>query len=281
MKKLVRLLSFSVTLILLLIGLSFAEDYSTKIKKVADLYDNMEYEKCLKEINQLEQYKFNMKKEELLELYKYKAFIYILSDRKALADSVIKEILEIDPDYTLPPSVSPKLREPFAKVKREMKKEEPPKAKIIEAKPVKTDVEDRVTIISAEEKPTVRENFFKENIIPVSIFATGVVLMVPGIIVRLNAASDAEDYKKKLNEAPRDELGNIIGITKKEAQQKQDDINTNVVIGNSLITVGSIAIVGGITSYFVLNKIKNDKNEKKVSFSFGGDGFIVSSSFEF
>ncbi len=280
MKRSIKILFF-VVLFMCFFGLLFAEDYSAKIKKVVELYDNMDYEKCLKEINQLEQYKFSMKKEELLELYKYKAFIYILSDRKALAENVIKEIYDIDPDYTLSPSVSPKLREPFAKVKKGLKKDETPKAKIIEAKPVKTDVEERVTIISKTDQPEKKENFFKENIVPVSLFAAGAVLFIPGIVVRLNAASDAEDYRKKLNDAPRDELGNIIGITKAEAQQKQDDINTNVIIGNTLIAVGSLAIAGGITSYFVLNKIKKDKKDKKVSFSFGSDGFVVNSSFEF
>ncbi|MCX7944161.1 MAG: hypothetical protein N2746_06595 [Deltaproteobacteria bacterium] len=267
--------------ILLLNSISFAEDYSTRIKKVADLYDNMEYEKCLKEIAQLEQYKFNLRKEELLELYKYKAFIYILSDRNALAENVIKEIYEIDPDYMLPPSVSPKLREPFARIKKTIRKEEPPKTKVIEAKPVKPDIDERVTIISGPEKPVRKENFFEKNLIPLSIVAGGIALFVPGLIVRLNAASDAENYRNKLVNAPKDELGNIIGITKAEAQQKQDDIDTNVMIGNTLITVGSLAVVGGIATYFVLDKVKKDSKKEKVSLTINENGFVVVGSYGF
>ncbi|MCX7958010.1 MAG: hypothetical protein N3B13_03105 [Deltaproteobacteria bacterium] len=280
MKRLIRPL-FPALIFLMVSNLIFAEDYSAKIKKIADLYDSMEYEKCLQEINQTEQYKFNMKKDELLEIYKYKAFIYILSDRKALAENVIKDIYEIDADYTLPPSVSPKLREPFARIKKTIKKDEPPKTKVIEAKPVKSDIDERVTIISGPVKKTEKENFFKENIIPLSIVAGGIALFVPGLIVRLNAASDAEDYRNKLKNAPKDELGNVIGITKAEAQQKQDDINTNVMIGNTLITVGSLAVVGGVATYFVLDKIKKDGKKEKVSLTINENGFVIVGSYDF
>lgn len=255
-----------------------AEDYSAKIKKVVELYDSMEYEKCLKEINQLEGYKYSMKKEELVELYKYKAFIYILSDRKALADGVIKEIYEIDPDFTLSPAISPKLREPFAKIKKGIKKEEKPR--VIEAKPVVSDLKSPTTIVSKETAPDKKENFFKQNIVPISILGVGVGIFVPGLIIRLNAASDADDYRQKLNNAPRDELGNIVGITKEEAQKKQDDIDGKVILGNTLLTIGSIGIIGGVTSYFILDKIRKD-NKKKVSFVIDGEKFLLQTSYDF
>jgi hypothetical protein len=273
----------SLGLITALLSFAYAEDYSQKIKKIGELYDNMEYEKCLKEITQLESYKYSMNKEELLEIYKYKAFIYILSDRKALAESVIKEIYEIDPDFTLSPSISPKLREPFARIKKGMKKEEAPKeikeekpkTWIIEATPVK---DENIQKISKEAKPVEKENFFKKNIIPISIVSAGVVLFVPGLVVRMQAASDADDYRKKLESAPRDELGNIIGITKEDAQKKQDDVNSKVMIGNTLMITGVLAIAGGVTTYFILNK---DKGDKRVSINFSEDGIILTGKFNF
>jgi|GEM_PF-3090519 len=273
----------SIGLITALLSFAYAEDYSQKIKKIGELYDNMEYEKCLKEITQLEPYKYSMSKEELLEIYKYKAFIYILSDRKALAESLIKEIYEIDPDFTLSPSISPKLREPFARIKKGVKKEEAPKeakeekpkTRIIEATPVK---DENIQKISKEAKPVEKENFFKKNIIPISIASAGVVLFVPGLVVRMQAASDADDYRKKLESAPRDELGNIIGITEEEAQKKQDDVNSKVMIGNTLMITGALAIAGGVTTYFILNK---DKGDKRVSINFNEDGIMLTGKFNF
>ena len=273
----------SLGLITALLSFAYAEDYSQKIKKIGELYDNMEYEKCLKEITQLEPYKYSMSKEELLEIYKYKAFIYILSDRKALAESLIKEIYEIDPDFTLSPSISPKLREPFARIKKGVKKEEAPKeakeekpkTRIIEATPLK---DENIQKISKEAKPVEKENFFKKNIIPISIVSAGVVLFIPGLVVRMQAASDADDYRKKLESAPRDELGNIIGITEEEAQKKQDDVNSKVMIGNTLMITGALAIAGGVTTYFILNK---DKGDKRVSINFNEDGIILTGKFNF
>ncbi|MGC9044246.1 MAG: hypothetical protein ACP5KG_10365 [Myxococcota bacterium] len=259
----------------------YAEEYSAKIKRVIELYDSMEYEKCLKEINQLEGYKYNMKKEELVELYKYKAFIYILSDRKALADGVIKEIYEIDPDFTLSPSVSPKLREPFAKIKKDLKKEDKSSStRVIEAKPINPSLNENVRVISKEILHKKEENFFKKNIIPISILGTGVALLIPGLIVRLNAASEADDYRQKLSSAPRDELGNIIGITKEEAQSKQDDIDGKVVLGNTLMTLGSIGIVGGVASYFILDKIRKENN-RTVSIIIDNGKLLFTTSYNF
>jgi len=282
--RLLAIFSVLVGLVVLLSLSAYAEDYAQRIKKIEELYDNMEYEKCLKEINQLESYKFNMKKEELLEIYKYKAFIYILSDRKALAEGVIKDIYEIDPNFTLSPSISPKLREPFAKIKKGMKKEEAPKevkeekpkTRIIEATPVK---DEKIQKISKEAKPVEKENFFKKNIIPISIVSAGVVLFVPGLVVRMQAASDADDYRKKLESAPRDELGNIIRITKEDAQKKQDDVDSKAMIGNTLMVTGSLAIVGGVVTYFILNKKNSDSNRLSVNIS--EDGFILSGNFSF
>jgi len=282
--RLLAIFSVLVGLVVLLSFSAYAEDYAQRIKKIEELYDNMEYEKCLKEINQLESYKFNMKKEELLEIYKYKAFIYILSDRKALAEGVIKDIYEIDPNFTLSPSISPKLREPFAKIKKGMKKEEAPKevkeekpkTRIIEATPVK---DEKIQKISKEAKPVEKENFFKKNIIPISIVSAGVVLFVPGLVVRMQAASDADDYRKKLESAPRDELGNIIGITKEDAQKKQDDVDSKAMIGNTLMVTGSLAIVGGVVTYFILNKKNSDS--KRLSVNISEDGFILSGNFSF
>jgi len=282
--RLLAIFSVLVGLVVLLSFSAYAEDYAQRIKKIEELYDNMEYEKCLKEINQLESYKFNMKKEELLEIYKYKAFIYILSDRKALAEGVIKDIYEIDPNFTLSPSISPKLREPFAKIKKGMKKEEAPKevkeekpkTRIIEATPVK---DEKIQKISKEAKPVEKENFFKKNIIPISIVSAGVVLFVPGLVVRMQAASDADVYRKKLESAPRDELGNIIGITKEDAQKKQDDVDSKAMIGNTLMVTGSLAIVGGVVTYFILNKKNSDS--KRLSVNISEDGFILSGNFSF
>ncbi len=281
MKKLI--LNFLLVLLISIVSINiFAADFSTQIRRVSELYDNMEYEKCLKQISELEGYKFSMKKEELIEIFKYKAFIYILSDRKALAESVIKDIYELDPSFTLSPSISPKLREPFARIKKGLKKEEKAEsnARVIEAKPVdnlKTG-SNLTTLQKAEVKR--EENFFKKNIIPLSLTGGGLLLFVPGLVVRLNAASDASDYRSKLEKAPRDELGNIIGITKEEAKSKQNDIDSKVMIGNTLIILGSSAIVGGAASYFILPALKK-KDSGKVSLYYDGREFLLSGSLEF
>ncbi len=282
MKKLFQFL-FCFVLILSFNQKLFAGNFESKVKKIADLYDSMEYEKCLKEINEVEQYKFSISKDELLEIYKYKAFIYILSDRKAMAEGVIKEIYEIEPNFTLSPSISPKLREPFAKIKKGLKKEEGSQTKIIEAKPVKTENQERITtIVSKEDNLSGKDNFFKKNILPISLVSAGIVLFVPGLIVRLNAASDAEEYRKSLFNAPKDELGNIIGITKEDAEKKQSDIDNKVIIGNSLISVGSLAIVGGVASYFIMDSMRNkDENRNKVSILITNNGFVLNKEFDF
>jgi len=155
-------------------------------------------------------------------------------------------------------------------------KEEKPKTRIIEATPVK---DEKIQKISKEAKPVEKENFFKKNIIPISVVSAGVVLFVPGLVVRMQAASDADDYRKKLESAPRDELGNIIGITEEDAQKKQDDVDSKAMIGNTLMVTGSLAIVGGVVTYFILNKKNSDS--KRLSVNISEDGFILSGNFSF
>ncbi len=100
MKDSVKIVIFIVFLFYIS-SLAQAGEYSIALKKVSDLYENMEYEKCLEAINELELLKSDMSKDEVIELYKYKAFIYILSDKKALAENAIKEIYKIEPDFML------------------------------------------------------------------------------------------------------------------------------------------------------------------------------------
>ncbi len=278
--------SIRITLFIILLfyvsSLAQAGEYSIALKKVSDLYENMEYEKCLEAINELELLKSDMSKDEVIELYKFKAFIYILSDKKALAENAIKEIYKIEPDFMLSASVSPKLREVFSRVKKELEEEGALRRRVIKAESVKSDQEGEGIVLKVDKAKEEGDNFFKKNIIPIGLLTTGIVLMVPGVIVRVGAASDAEDYRKELKYAPKDEDGRIIGIKEEEVQKRQDEINKDVMIGNTLIGIGTLGLIGGVVSYFLVdNKGEENKGDGKFSFMINGDGFFVKRAFDF
>lgn len=263
-------------LIVLLIQVDLlADEFSFEIKVIEDLFNNMDYENCLKAINRLEQNKENLHKSEILELYKYKAFIYITVGEQELAKEIIKKIYTIDPHFVLPPTISPKLREPFIRVSedlknlRQNKKKEPEEA--VDESESNEDYTLRRPI--TENKTTA---FFKNNITFLSMLGAGIGILIPGILIRLDAASDAESYQKKIDSAMKDELGNPIGIKKEDVKRWQDEIDRKVLIGNSLILLGSAFAIGGITGC-VIKSLKVDN----ISVTYKENSFLVKSEIRF
>ncbi len=248
---------YSLILISIFSSSILADEYSPWVKRIAELFDNMQYEECLKEIESrtYEELK-HLSKKDIIEIYKYQAFIYTLMHKEGLSEKIINDIYEIDPSYEIPADVPPKLRRPFELVKKRFKPKEEEKGK---------DIQLEIKNPYVQEKPqreTPQQSFLEKNLTSISLGSMGIIATVIGAGIRLEAKNSGDDLRERLS--LKDEEGKIIGISYKEAEDKKNEIDKNVMIGNILMGVGLAGVIGGMVIYYLGS---SDKEENEDEFS--------------
>ena len=104
---------------LVLLSLSLGAGPNPFVTQAKDLYGKMEFEKCLKRINQAQQWHSTPK--ELLEIEIYAGLCHFNLGQKPDAEERFKQALRIDSTTDLPPYSSPRAVEFFWKLKKSMK----------------------------------------------------------------------------------------------------------------------------------------------------------------
>ncbi|MBI5527562.1 MAG: hypothetical protein HY897_14615 [Deltaproteobacteria bacterium] len=251
------------------------------MEKAADLYKEMEYDKAVILLNELEG-RSDLTRKQTIDVLKLKAFIQILivPERERAAFITISRIYEMDPAFRLDETAPPPFRNFFERVKilRESvaKKSEPPPLqppKAVEQPQVQKkdgqaetpEHEDKTRVLSVEktQQPAGSAllivddgkngplDFVRDNWLSLSCVGLGVALLVPGVVMGLEVRS----YDGKLAEYPKDERGRLIGITSDEAKDLQDEADTKALTSNLLLLLGAAAVAGGVVTFLISNDI--------------------------
>jgi tetratricopeptide (TPR) repeat protein len=95
-----------------------------KLQEAKILYDNLQYREAMKRLKQAIKVKGN-KRRDIVEIYKYMGFIYIVQGQKKYARRAFELLLKVDPKYEMNPLLtSPKILNFFNKVKEKVAKKD-------------------------------------------------------------------------------------------------------------------------------------------------------------
>ena len=220
-----------------------SDDTAELITAAQHAYDELNYDKCLSILSEIEK-KTNLKTWEKITVLKYRAFIHINTENDIFARDAIVSIYNLDPAFTLPDSEPPKILKVFADVKgeftpRKKRKAAPP----VEGKEIVTAGAGtgKPAAVKKEVSPAGRPNLLVRFWPGWAGLAAGVALFTPGVVFGATAASD----RSTIENAPRDAAGHIIGITRAQAQAMQNDANSKALTGNILMGAGAAAAVAG------------------------------------
>lgn len=234
------------------------------------LFNDMDYDNALPLFEQAERHPAATK-DEKTTVKVYRSFILIMHDEEILARDIITEIYKIDPDFTLPTSVSPKFREVFEDVKKDLK----PTQHTKEAEPAVSGgqpTEQKLTG-TVPEKPNVFVRFWPSW----TCFAIGVGLLIPGIVIGVDANSGRDTLKN----APKDAAGRIPSMTYEDAKAIQSDAERNSLTANILFGAGGAALVTGVVMFLVYDGAKDITTKTSVSVETNGDTKLVKAAWVF
>jgi hypothetical protein len=132
------------------------------IAKGQQLFEDQQYEESIQTLSGALVRPTNTK-EQKVEIYRLLALNYITLNRKDEAESAVRGLLVINPDYLLPPTESPRFRDFFAETKKKWEaegrpgfvKEKPPEKPIVlkQAAPATVDAGQPVDIAGKVEDP--------------------------------------------------------------------------------------------------------------------------------
>jgi len=95
-----------------------------KLQEAKILYDNLQYREAMKRLKRAIKVKGN-KRRDIVEIYKYMGFIYIVQGQKKYAQRAFELLLKVDPKYEMNPLLtSPKILNFFNKVKEKVAKKD-------------------------------------------------------------------------------------------------------------------------------------------------------------
>jgi len=95
-----------------------------QLQEAKILYDNLQYREAMKKLKQAIRAKGN-KRRDIVEIYKYMGFIYIVQGQKKHAGRAFELLLKVDPNYEMNPLLtSPKILNFFNKVKEKVAKKD-------------------------------------------------------------------------------------------------------------------------------------------------------------
>ncbi len=255
---------------------STSEEIDMKIKALSELYENMDLTPCKNLIRDL--LNENLSNDQKLEVLKYKAVIELLEEREYDAKQTIRQIYLINPDFILDNNYPPKFSVIFDSVKHDIVKDrEEEKGKNITA--INVDPQDEIPSDSPITTTAVNEKKNKGRKISypaLGLFSSGTIALTTGIILRIIAHTEAEDYKNTIKNADVDEAGYKYTILPEDVENKQNDLNRKVLISYILIGSGTALISGGILSYLIYDKDKENNtalylDRDRVSFFFKTD----------
>ncbi|MEO8874792.1 MAG: hypothetical protein ABI461_04320, partial [Polyangiaceae bacterium] len=104
------------------------------ITRGRNLFDDQQYEESTQTLSAALLRPSNTK-DQKIEIYRLLAYNYITMNRKEEAESAVRGLLAIDPEYALPPSESPRFRDFFANTKTKWEAEGKPGLVQAEAAP--------------------------------------------------------------------------------------------------------------------------------------------------
>ena len=95
-----------------------------QLQEAKILYDNLQYREAMKRLKRAIKVKGN-KRRDIVEIYKYMGFIYIVQGQKKYAQRAFELLLKVDPKYEMNPLLtSPKILNFFNKVKEKVAKKD-------------------------------------------------------------------------------------------------------------------------------------------------------------
>jgi tetratricopeptide (TPR) repeat protein len=95
-----------------------------QLQEAKILYDNLQYREAMKKLKKAIRAKGN-KRRDIVEIYKYMGFIYIVQGQKKHAGRAFELLLKVNPDYEMNPLLtSPKILNFFNKVKEKVAKKD-------------------------------------------------------------------------------------------------------------------------------------------------------------
>ncbi|MBI5528197.1 MAG: hypothetical protein HY897_17835 [Deltaproteobacteria bacterium] len=234
-------------------------------------YDSMDLDKAFPLFEQASRHS-DLTRADRINVFKHQAFILMLQGKEILARDKVTAIYTMDPAFELPATVSPKFRRFFADVKRDMAP--PPTAQPAPpSQPPHRTIEVRPAAKpppavqkTAPAPPDGQPNLFVRFWPSWTCFATGLALVVPGIVVGL----DVKSGRDELENAPRDETGRFTTLTLEDAKALQNAADQKGVTSTILLSVGAAALVTGGVMFFVYDGAK--EVTKRTTVSFGSDG---------
>ncbi|MGB9599909.1 MAG: hypothetical protein ACPL7I_05095 [Myxococcota bacterium] len=274
-------------------SISFAGEFGKAIKKVEEQFDNMKYKDCLRTIKELEQFKSELTKDELIDIYSYKAMSYILTNEDDLAEEVIRDIYEIEPDYIPSERWAPKLREPFLKIRREFKGK---KGTMLGKEGVNerdNSASESVTEIDAHiargegqrgdagQTPAESKGFFKSNLLPLEGILVGGLSLATGIVLYVGANLQSQELRDKLDNSQKDPEGKVLNITQREADRIQKEIDDKNFWGNVATISGVSLISGGVLWLILRNGGEVNRESDNYSLILNKNGMMVIYSYNF
>ena len=101
-----------------------AKPGSVLLQEAKILYDNLQYKEALVKLKTAVQVRGN-KRSDIVQIYKYMAFIYIVQGKKKHAHRAFQLLLKVNPNFEMNPLLtSPKILSFFNKVKDEIRKKD-------------------------------------------------------------------------------------------------------------------------------------------------------------
>lgn len=105
-------------------GKGFGSSGNRYLKEAKILYDNLQYRDALKKLKQAIRVKGNTRAD-IVEIYKYLGFIYIIQGHKKHARRAFELLLKVNPNYEMNPLLtSPKILNFFNKVKESVREKD-------------------------------------------------------------------------------------------------------------------------------------------------------------
>jgi len=243
-----------------------ADSAEAYISQAVAAYDAMDYDRVLPLLSKAEQYPAPTD-DTRITILKYRAFVLIMEGKEILARDAVTSIFELKPDFELPSTVSPKFRRFFAEVKRDyVSRAQPaePRPRVITANPA---APEQPAEVAAKAGPVSdRPNWFVRFWPSWTCLIAGTAMLVPGTIIGL----DVKSGRDTLNNAPKDDAGHIIGMSRADAQKLQDDADKKGLTSMILLGAGGAAVLTGAVMFFVYDGATNVTTHTSVSFETDG-----------
>jgi len=249
-------------------GDALSSNTGNLIERAVAAYTVLDYDHALPLLAEAEKQP-NLSTADHVTILKYRAFIQILQGKEILARDAVAGIFGLDPGFSLPTTVSPKFRNFFADVRKDIKPQ------VVETKPSVSEALPPAQTVAAggPERPNLLMRFWPSW----TCLAAGVGFLIPGMVIGLDATSGRDELKN----AQKDSAGRLAGMTYEDAKKLQDDADRKGLTADILLGVGATALVTGAAMFFVYDGAKDTAPKSSVSFESNGDKKLLKAAWAF